>query len=223
VFLRTVGWLLIVLGIVHLVATPHIPGLLRGSPRAVYQQAVGPTLLNHVLVGILLFPFGFTTWLAVAEAKAGKVWAGRVLIVNTIRHAHPADIDRHFHAPPGVLLGTVPDRRGPGRNHFATDGPGHDRPDRGARRRAVRRPLQNGPLSTSFFGASFSCERVVSRHSRQWLLLNLITLKIPVPGEQKAQVCVIAGSRPSILVRIIFNLESDTNVVGLERQSQRNL
>jgi hypothetical protein len=56
VFLRTVGCLLIALGIVHLVATPHIPGLLHGSPRAVYQQAVGPTLLNHVLVGILLFP-----------------------------------------------------------------------------------------------------------------------------------------------------------------------
>lgn len=84
VFLRTVGWLLIVLGIVHLVATPHIPGLLRGSPRAVYQQAVGPTLLNHVLVGILLFPFGFTTWLAAAGAKGGEVWAGRVLIVNMI-------------------------------------------------------------------------------------------------------------------------------------------
>jgi hypothetical protein len=83
-FLRTVGTLLIVLGIVHLVATPHIPDLLRGSPRAVYQQAVGPTLLNHVLVGILLLPFGFTTWLAAAGAKGGEVWAGRVLIVNTI-------------------------------------------------------------------------------------------------------------------------------------------
>ena len=76
-------WLLIVLGIVHLVATPHIPGLLRGSPRAVYQKAVGPTLLNHVLVGILLFPLGYTT-LAAAEVKGGEVWAGRVLIVNTI-------------------------------------------------------------------------------------------------------------------------------------------
>ena len=62
--LRAVGALLIILGFVHLAAAPHIPLLLRGSPRAVYQQAVGPTLLNHVLVGILLLPLGYTIWLA---------------------------------------------------------------------------------------------------------------------------------------------------------------
>lgn len=83
-FLRAVGLLLIALGLVHLVATPHIPGLLDGSPSAVYRRAVGPTLLNHVLMGILLLPLGYTTWLAAAGAKRGEVWAGRVLIVNTI-------------------------------------------------------------------------------------------------------------------------------------------
>jgi hypothetical protein len=82
--LRTVGLLLIALGLVHLVATPHIPGLLDGSSAAMYRRAVGPTLLNHVLVGILLLPFGYTTWLAAAGAERGEVWAGRVLIVNTI-------------------------------------------------------------------------------------------------------------------------------------------
>lgn len=71
-----------VLGLVHLAATPHIPGLLNGSPGRVYQRAVGPTLLNHVLVGILLFPLGYTTFLAARDS--GQVWARRVLAINAL-------------------------------------------------------------------------------------------------------------------------------------------
>jgi ethanolamine transporter EutH len=81
-FLRAIGTLLVVLGIVHLIATPHMPSLLNGSPPRVYQQAVGPTLLNHVLVGILLLPLGFTTWLAAATEEGTRPWARRVLMVN---------------------------------------------------------------------------------------------------------------------------------------------
>lgn len=81
-FLRLIGLLLVLLGVVHLIATPHIPRLLNGSPRRVYQQAVGPTLLNHVLVGILLLPLGFTTWLAAAPEENARPWARRVLIMN---------------------------------------------------------------------------------------------------------------------------------------------
>jgi uncharacterized membrane protein len=81
-FLRAVGLLLIVLGIVHLAATPHIPPLLGESSSGVYQRAVGPTLLNHVLFGILLLPLGYTTWLAAASQNRNQTWARRVLIVN---------------------------------------------------------------------------------------------------------------------------------------------
>ena len=83
-FLRAVGLLLLVLGVVHLIATPHIPLLLRGSPRAVYQLAVGPTLLNHVLVGLLLLPLGYSTWLAATAGERGEAWAKRVLALNTL-------------------------------------------------------------------------------------------------------------------------------------------
>lgn len=82
--LRAAGVLLIALGLVHLVATPHIPALLHGCPAAVYGRAVGPTLLNHVLVGILLLPLGYATWLAAGRQERGKVWAKRVLIANTL-------------------------------------------------------------------------------------------------------------------------------------------
>ena len=47
-------------------------------------EAVGPTLLNHVLVGILLLPLGYTTWLAAGAAEDGEVWAQRVLLVNVV-------------------------------------------------------------------------------------------------------------------------------------------
>ncbi|HXR17522.1 MAG TPA: hypothetical protein VN777_15115 [Terriglobales bacterium] len=83
-FLRAVGVLLIVLGIVHTIATPHIRDLLGESSSEVYQRAVGPTLLNHVLMGILLLPLGYTTWLAASVQNRHATWARRVLMVNGI-------------------------------------------------------------------------------------------------------------------------------------------
>jgi hypothetical protein len=82
--LRAAGVLLIILGFVHLAATPYIPSLLRGSLAAVYERAVGPTLLNHVLVGILLLPLGYTTWLAAASRGRNDAWATRILVADTI-------------------------------------------------------------------------------------------------------------------------------------------
>ena len=83
-FLRAVGLLLIVLGMVHLAATPYIPPLLGESSSRVYQRALGPTLLNHVLFGILLLPLGYTTWLAAAAQNRNEMWARRVLAVNGV-------------------------------------------------------------------------------------------------------------------------------------------
>lgn len=84
-FLQATGIVLIVLGIVHLIATPHIPALLNGmKARADYQQALGPTLLNHVLVGALLMPLGYATWLASAPRHVTQGWARRLLLVNSL-------------------------------------------------------------------------------------------------------------------------------------------
>jgi hypothetical protein len=57
-FLRVVCQFLIVLGLVHWAATPDIPPLLGESSSGVYQRAVGPTLLDDGLFGILLLPLG---------------------------------------------------------------------------------------------------------------------------------------------------------------------
>jgi hypothetical protein len=83
-FLRAVGLLLIVLGFVHLAAPPFIPPLLGESSSSVYQRAVGPTLLSYVLLGILLLPLGYTTWLAASAQNRNQSWANRVLLVNGV-------------------------------------------------------------------------------------------------------------------------------------------
>jgi len=71
-FLRVVGLLLIVLGLVHWAATPYIPPLLRESSSGLYQRAVGPTVLDDGLFRILLLPLGYTTWLAGIASKCGR-------------------------------------------------------------------------------------------------------------------------------------------------------
>lgn len=116
-FLRGVGLLLIILGLVHSAATPHIPPLLGDSSSEVYQRAVGSTLLNHVLMGILLLPLGYTTWLAAATQNRNATWAKRVLVVNGIvLLTFPASIavfmrrPEYYTAPlflTGVILVTV--------------------------------------------------------------------------------------------------------------------
>jgi hypothetical protein len=83
-FLRAIGVLLIVLGVVHTIATPHIRDLLGESSTEVYQRALGPTLLNHVLMGILLLLLGYTTWVAAASQNRHAAWARRILMVNGI-------------------------------------------------------------------------------------------------------------------------------------------
>jgi hypothetical protein len=70
--------------LVHLAATPHIPELLRGSPLVVYERAVGPTLLNQVLVGIPLVSLGVTTWFAAEACECGEQWALRIVVTNII-------------------------------------------------------------------------------------------------------------------------------------------
>ena len=62
--LRTSGLALMLASAIHLIATPEIPHLLDGLSPEARGFAVGPMLLDHVLVGILLLPLGFTTWLA---------------------------------------------------------------------------------------------------------------------------------------------------------------
>src|SRR5256885_15588672 len=76
--LRGAGILLVSLGVVHLVATPHIATLVRHSATPDSARwLTPPVLLNHILVGVLLIPLGYLT--AYAAPHAVSVHLGRRL------------------------------------------------------------------------------------------------------------------------------------------------
>jgi len=70
--LRGADIVLLILGVVHLLATPHIATLIRRStsPEAA-RWLMPPMLLNHVLLGVLLIPLGFLTAYAAPRSVSG--------------------------------------------------------------------------------------------------------------------------------------------------------
>ena len=82
--LRTSGALPIVLGVVHLAATSHIPPLLNAMRTTEgYTLARGATLLNHVMTGILLLPLGVSTWQTASAVHWAERWARIILLFNS--------------------------------------------------------------------------------------------------------------------------------------------
>ena len=86
--LRTSGALLIVLGVVHLAATSHIPPILNAMRTTEgYTLARGATLFNHVMTGILLLPLGVSTWLTASSVHWAERWARTILLFNSFAMA----------------------------------------------------------------------------------------------------------------------------------------
>ena len=111
--LRGSGVLLILLGIVHLVATPHIAALIRHSTSAgTADELVPPMLLNHILVGLLLFPLGYLTFYAAPSSAAGHAWAqvivrATALTVATLPVTLLALMGVRYFDAPLFVLGTT--------------------------------------------------------------------------------------------------------------------
>ena len=111
--LRGSGVLLILLGIVHLVATPHIAALIRHSTSTgTADELVPPMLLNHILVGLLLFPLGYLTFYAAPSAAAGHAWAqvivrATALTVATLPVTLLALMGVRYFDAPLFMLGTA--------------------------------------------------------------------------------------------------------------------
>ncbi len=111
--LRGSGLLLLLLGVVHLVATPHISSLIRhlATPGAA-ERLAPPMLLNHILVGILLLPLGYLTFYAAPSSGARVGWAQMIVKTTAVTVASlPVAIlalmgTRYFDAPL-FLLGTA--------------------------------------------------------------------------------------------------------------------
>src|SRR5205807_10496443 len=89
--LRGSGVLLILLGIVHLAATPHIVALIRHSASTVAaDRLTPPMLLNHILVGLSLFPLGYLTVYAAPYSSSGLVCQ-----LSMVRAAIPMFVTLH--------------------------------------------------------------------------------------------------------------------------------
>ena len=105
--------LLILLGIVHLAATPHIATLIRHSAsRDTADLLTPPMLLNHILVGLLLFPLGYLTVYAAPYSAAGLAWAqvivrATALTVATLPITLVALMGSRYFGAPLFVLGTA--------------------------------------------------------------------------------------------------------------------
>ena len=79
------GILMILLAFVHLLATPLIEKWLSRELTVDVLTKVSPAfLLDHIVVGILLIPFGISTLYSAAGIRAGQPWARVVATTNAI-------------------------------------------------------------------------------------------------------------------------------------------
>ncbi len=107
--LEACGILLGLLGVLHLAATRVLLNFYRTiAGEAAYAILAGPTALNHILVGVLLLPLGYMTWLAGRCLPAW--WAKRLSLVSSSTVASfPVLLallmrnPRYLHAPPFMV------------------------------------------------------------------------------------------------------------------------
>ena len=77
------GVLLIILAFIHLLATPVIQTWLNRELTPEKLRNVSPPFfLDHIVVGLLLIPFGVSTLYSAVGVRAGQVWARAVAITN---------------------------------------------------------------------------------------------------------------------------------------------
>jgi hypothetical protein len=80
---QAIGVLLILLGIIHLIATPFLIGWLSQQLRSDHLSlAIAAMRLNHILVGILLLPLGVSTFWS--GRALGQAWALRLAGLNAL-------------------------------------------------------------------------------------------------------------------------------------------
>ena len=83
--LRGSGVLLVLLGLVHLWATPHISQLIQHlTPPDAAAQLTPPMLLNHIIVGLFLLPLGYLTFYAAPHSAASARWAQVVVRTTAV-------------------------------------------------------------------------------------------------------------------------------------------
>ncbi len=79
------GVLLIVLAFIHLLSTPLISKwLARELTKETLTNISPPFLLNHIVIGVLLIPFGVSTLYSAAGVRSGQAWARGIALTNSV-------------------------------------------------------------------------------------------------------------------------------------------
>jgi len=79
------GVLLIIVSFIHLLSTfPLREWLARQLTPEVLSGISAPFLLNHLIVGVLLIPFGVSTLYSAIGVRAGQRWARMIAMMNAL-------------------------------------------------------------------------------------------------------------------------------------------
>jgi hypothetical protein len=82
---RNAGIVLLVVAVIHLIATPMLARFLSSPLSEAQWKTVGPpSLLNHVVVGVLLVPIGFTLVVIAPHLRDGARWAWRLALIHAL-------------------------------------------------------------------------------------------------------------------------------------------
>ncbi len=78
------GVLLLIAAAIHLVVTPTLKRVILDRVLTAEQSLIvsPPFLLNHIVMGILLIPIGFTTIYCARGLRAGERWAWVICLAN---------------------------------------------------------------------------------------------------------------------------------------------
>lgn len=82
---RNTGIVLLVVAVIHLIATPLLAGFMSAPLSEAQWNMVGPpSLLNHVVVGVLFIPVAFTLVAIAPQLRDGARWAWRLAMIHAL-------------------------------------------------------------------------------------------------------------------------------------------
>lgn len=82
---RAMGVVLLVVAAIHLVVTPVLANALAHSVSDEQWQFLrAPTLINHIVVGVLLVPIGVTLIALTGQLRTGARWAWWLAMVHAL-------------------------------------------------------------------------------------------------------------------------------------------
>lgn len=109
------GVVLLIVAAIHLIVTPILKRVILDRVLTAEQLRIvsPPFLLNHIVVGILLIPIGFTTIYCASRVCAGERWAWVICLANGLTILSLPIVlglamrPEHFRSPPFLIAASL--------------------------------------------------------------------------------------------------------------------